>query len=114
MERARSFRYAGEGIRAFFSRQHNAYIHLLATVIVFAAAFFMRLSATEFLVLILSTGFVWVAEIFNTVVEAIMDHLSPEIHHRVKYIKDLSAAAVLLAAFTAILAGLIIFLPKFL
>lgn len=74
----------------------------------------MRLSATEFLILILSTGFVWVAEIFNTVVEAIMDHLSPEIHHRVKYIKDLSAAAVLLAAFTAILAGLIIFLPKFL
>ena len=59
-----------------------------------------------------AAGFVWSAEIFNTAIESMMDHLSPEKHPRVKYIKDLAAGAVLVAAITAIIAGLIIFIPK--
>jgi len=41
-----------------------------------------------------------------------MDHLSPEQHPRVKYIKDLAAAAVLVAAAVALITGAIIFIPK--
>ncbi len=41
-----------------------------------------------------------------------MDHLSPEQHPRVKYIKDLAAAAVFVAAVLAFAAGVIVFAPK--
>lgn len=110
--RAASIRYACEGLLSFFKTQHNAFVHLFFTIIVIVVAFVLKASTTEAVVLILATGFVWVAEIFNTAIEAIMDHLSPEKHPAVKYVKDVSAAAVLVSAFTAVIVGLIIFIPK--
>jgi diacylglycerol kinase (ATP) len=53
------------------------------------------------------------AEIFNTAIEKIMDFVSPELHPEIKLIKDLAAAGVLLAAFTALVTGAIVFIPKF-
>lgn len=110
--RWRSILYAIDGVSSFFRNQHNAIIHLLATTIVFMAALFFGVSKTEIIALVIVTGFVWVAEIFNTAIEAIMDHLSPEQHPKVKYIKDVAAAAVLLAAMTAVVTGTLIFIPK--
>jgi diacylglycerol kinase len=48
---------------------------------------------------------------FNTVIEKIMDHLSPEYHPAVKWIKDVAAGAVLVAAVIALITGCIIFIP---
>jgi diacylglycerol kinase (ATP) len=112
--RSRSFRYAFEGISDFFRTQHNALIHLFFTVLVFITAITWRVTKMECIALLLSTGFVWVAEIFNTAIEAIMDHVTPEKHPRVKFIKDVSAAAVLVAALTAMAVGSVIFIPKIL
>jgi diacylglycerol kinase (ATP) len=111
--RGQSFKYAFEGISSFFKTQPNAFIHLLFTVIVFIAIFFLNIPLHEIIILVLVIGFVWVAEIFNTVIESIMDHVSPDKHPSVKYIKDVSAAAVLVAALTAAVVGLLIFIPKF-
>jgi diacylglycerol kinase len=107
-----SFKYAFEGIESFFRHQPNAVIHLLITVLVFLAAVLFHVSGKEWIALILSAGFVWSAEIFNTAIEAAMDHISPDQHPGVKFIKDVSAAAVLVAAITASAAGCIIFIPK--
>ncbi|MEI9811032.1 MAG: diacylglycerol kinase family protein [Bacteroidota bacterium] len=112
-KRMLSFRFAFNGIKTFFREEHNARIHLAATITVFFAAWFFDLMRHEIISLIIVTGFVWAAEIFNTVVENTMDFISPAYHPKVKYIKDLSAAAVLVAAFTALLTALIIFIPKF-
>lgn len=110
--RGRSIRFAWEGINAFFDKQHNAVIHAYFTAFVLAAGIFLKVSTTETIILIVVSGFVWAAEIFNTVIEAMMDHLSPGQHPRIKFIKDVSAAAVLVSAITAALAGLFIFIPK--
>ena len=110
--RANSFRYAWEGICKFFAKEHNAWIHLTATVGVFIGACFFDLSYTEIIALIVVTGIVWVAEIFNTAVEKIMDFITTEYHPKVKVIKDLSAAGVLVAALIAVVTGGIIFIPK--
>ena len=111
--RGKSFKYAFEGILSFFKSQPNALIHLLFTVVVFVAIIFLNVPIHEIIILVLAIGFVWVAEIFNTVIESIMDHVSPAQHPSVKYIKDVSAAAVLVAAITAAIAGLLVFIPKF-
>lgn len=111
-ERAHSIKYAWQGIYSFFAQQHNAIIHLFATVGVMAFAIILHSSLYEMISLVLVTGLVWTAEIFNTAIEAIMDHVSPGKHPKVKMIKDVSAAAVLVSSITAIIAGLMIFIPK--
>jgi diacylglycerol kinase len=110
--RAKSFRFAWEGIARFFACEHNAWIHLAFTILVFMASWYLHVSRSEFLLLIIATGFVWVAEIFNTAIEKIMDFIEPGYHMSVKRIKDLSAAAVLVAAITAATTGAFIFIPK--
>ena len=112
-DRANSFRFAREGVYNFFAKEHNAWIHLAATIMVFIAALCFRVSRIEMISLVIVTGFVWVAEIFNTAIEKIMDFVSLEPHPEIKLIKDLAAAGVLLAAFTAVVTGAIIFIPKF-
>jgi diacylglycerol kinase (ATP) len=111
-ERVRSFKFAFHGIALFFKNEHNAWIHLLATIAAIALAFILRCSKTEFIMIILAIGFVWAAELFNTAIEKMADLITKETDPQIKFIKDAAAAAVLIAAVTAFIIGLIIFIPK--
>lgn len=111
--RANSFRYAWEGVSTFFAQEHNAWIHLAASISVLIAAWCFKVSNTEMMLLIIVTGLVWVTEIINTAVEKLADFVSPGYHPKIKLIKDLSAAAVLVAAFISMVTGAFIFIPKF-
>jgi len=111
-QRANSFRYAWEGICTFFAQEHNAWIHLAASISVFIAAWCLNVSGKEMVLLIMATGLVWVAEIFNTAIERTIDVISPGYHPAVKRLKDISAAAVLVAAFISVIAGAYVFIPK--
>ena len=111
-DRVRSFRFAMDGISSFFQREHNAWLHFMATITVFTLAVLVKVSKTELLALVFAIGFVWVAEMFNTCIERVMDFVSAHKHPEVKFIKDLAAAAVLTASITAFIAGAIVFIPK--
>ena len=110
--RISSIRFALEGIRRFFSEEHNAWIHLAATITVFFSAWWFRTSAPEKIALVVVVGLVWIAEIFNTAIERLADLVEPGFHPTIKLIKDLAAAAVLLAAIIAVITGAFIFIPK--
>lgn len=110
--RVRSFRFAGEGVFFFFRYEHNAWIHLAATIAVVIAGWFFKLAAMEWVAILTAIGMVMVSEVINTSIEKIMDHLSPAKHPAVKVIKDLASAAVLVAAIIAAIIGSIIFIPK--
>ena len=111
--RIRSFVYAFNGINQFFKSEHNAMLHLVATITVLFLAIICKVSAMESSILVVVTGFVWAAEIFNTAIEKIMDYISIDREPEIKFIKDVAAAAVLVAAITAFTTGCIIFIPKF-
>jgi len=113
-QRLKSFVYAFAGIWYFFRREHNAWIHAIAAFVVLVVAFLTSISALEIIVILISIALVWITEMFNTAIESIMDHVSPAQHPNVKVIKDLAAGGVLIAAFTAFIIGLIIFIPKIL
>ena len=55
---------------------------------------------------------VFSGEIFNSAIEDLSDVVCPEHDERIKKVKDLSAAAVLVNAITAAVVGLLVFLPK--
>jgi diacylglycerol kinase len=112
--RVKSFRYAITGIRQLIRREHNARIHLVATVGVIIAARVLSVSRLEAVALTLVIGLVWVTEILNTCLEKMADLITREEHPEIKFIKDLAAGAVLVAAITAVVVALFIFIPKIL
>ena len=110
--RLNSFGYAFNGLHAFFKQEPNAWIHLIATLAAMAGAIYFKVSVIELVILIIVTGMVWIAEIFNTAIERIMDFISREKNPNIQFIKDLAACGVLLSAITAMVTGAIIFIPK--
>ncbi|MFD2570750.1 diacylglycerol kinase family protein [Spirosoma soli] len=104
----RSFRFAGQGIVDLFRYENNAKVHLLIAGIVILIGLFLKLSTTEWAVIITQIGIVWAAEAFNTAIEKLCDFVSPGLHPQIKAIKDLSSGAVLILALTAVVVGIII------
>ncbi|HZF64641.1 MAG TPA: diacylglycerol kinase family protein [Flavisolibacter sp.] len=111
-DRLKSFAYAWAGLQQVFSSEHNMWIHLVLTMSAGLFGLLFHISRIEWMLLIIVIALVWMAELFNTAIEKIMDFTSREKHPQIKIIKDVSAAAVLIASFAALLTGCIIFLPK--
>jgi diacylglycerol kinase (ATP) len=110
--RSQSFKYAFEGIKIFFKSEHNAWLHLSGTIATIVLAVIAHVSRVEIIALTFTIGLVWIAELFNTAIEKMMDFVSMEQDPRIRFIKDLSAGAVLIAAVVAVITGCIIFIPK--
>ena len=51
---------------------------------------------------LLTSGAVIAAELFNTAIELLSDHLHPEIHANIRIVKDCAAGAVLVMAIVAV------------
>lgn len=107
-----SFSYALCGLKILIKEEHNLRIHLFASVFVLVASFVFKINNIEWLFIIFSIGLVIITETINTAIENICDFISPEKHKMIKKIKDISAAAVLLASIFAGTVGVIVFLPK--
>ncbi|MCX6981467.1 MAG: diacylglycerol kinase family protein [Verrucomicrobia bacterium] len=109
--RGKSFACALRGIAVLLRTQMNARIHLLATVLVVAAGFVFRISSGEWVPLAFAIGIVWIAEAVNTAIEALADRITRENDDAIRRAKDVAAGAVLLAAITAAIIGLLILGP---
>lgn len=113
-KRIKSFGYAFNGIRLLFCYEHNAWIHLLAVLVVTGAGVFFQLSKEEWIAVVTVIGMVLSAEAINSAIEVLCDLVSPGYNEAIKRAKDLAAGAVLLTAIAAAIVGLIIFVPKML
>ncbi len=112
--RAKSFTHAFRGIWILVKTTHNFWIHIFLAVFAICLGFILKISHTEWMVLVLTAGFVLVSEAVNTAIEIDIDLTSPNYHPYAKDTKDVAAGAVLISANIAIVVGLIIFLPKIL
>lgn len=110
-DRVKSFGYALRGLGFMLRTQHNAWIHLAATVVVVAAGIALRITAEDWRWMVLAIALVWVAEIVNTAFEHLCDVVQPEFHVSVKTAKDVAAGAVLVAALGAAIIGVMVFWP---
>ena len=110
-EEIKSFGYAAKGARLSLSERHVRY-HLMAFVMVIIANLLLDLSSTEWAITLTCATMVVTAEVFNTVIEKLMDFVHPDRHAAVGKIKDLAAGAVFFAAGGALIVAGIIYLPK--
>jgi diacylglycerol kinase len=113
-ERARSFRHAVRGIAVVVRTQHNAWIHLVATIGVVALGFYLGLNCSEWAVITVAISLVWITEALNTAIEFLADEVSREKREGIGLAKDVGAGAVLLAAISSVVLGLLVFVPHFL
>lgn len=111
-KRAKSFVYAFAGIKELISKEHNAWIHSLATILVVVAGLVFSISKTEWIAVIICIGMVFTAEGFNTAIERLVDLVSPEYNKKAGIVKDIAAGAVLISAICAAIIGCMIFIPK--
>jgi diacylglycerol kinase (ATP) len=108
-----SFRHALAGLATLLREEHNARIHLLATVVVLGLAGWLDVSRGEWLALLFAIALVWLAEAMNTALEHLCDALVPEPHQKIARAKDVAAAGVLICAAVAAVVGALVFLPYF-
>ena len=108
-----SLEFALTGIFTAFKEEKNMRSHVLSAVAAIIAGLIFRISATEWLFLLLSIFLVIAFEIMNSAVENVVD-LASDYHFsmRAKNAKDMAAGAVLVISGFAFVTGLIIFVPK--
>jgi diacylglycerol kinase len=106
-----SFRHAFAGVAVLLREQHNARIHLCATVLVLALAAWLQLGRYDWVLLLLTIALVWAAEALNSSLEYLADAAVPEHHELVARAKDVAAAGVLVCAMVAVVVGILVFLP---
>jgi diacylglycerol kinase len=112
LKRLRSFVYAHNGISFLFKSQANMIIHSIAAFLAILMSILLPISRTEWCLILFAIGFVFVTEAINTAIEQFIDFISPSYHVSAGRAKDVAAGAVLFAAITALVIGLIIFIPQ--
>lgn len=109
--RAYSFRCAFSGWWHVIRTQKNAWIHALVSVMVITICLWLQLKPHDWALIIIAIAMVWTAEFINTALEAVVDLASPQDHRLARVGKDVGAAAVLIAASSAALIGILIIGP---
>lgn len=110
----KSFRNAFSGLGLLLRYEHNFRIHLIILLMVIIAGLLLRITSTEWMVVITISTLVLVAECFNSALEYLSDIISPDLNPAIKKVKDIAAGGVLISAIMAVIVGVIIFLPRIL
>jgi diacylglycerol kinase len=108
----KSFRYAFQGLSTAITNEPNFRIHLFFAVFALTLGLILKLHYIEWLLLAFTIFYVLTLELLNTVLESMVNLVSPEMNPYAKIAKDVSAACVLLGAFMSIIVGISLFLPK--
>jgi diacylglycerol kinase len=109
--RIKSFRHAFEGWWYVIRTQRNAWLHAIASLLVVSLSLWVGLAARDWAVIFLAIALVWTAEFLNSALEAVVDLASPTQNHLAQVGKDVGAAAVLIAALSSAIIGILILGP---
>jgi diacylglycerol kinase (ATP) len=112
--RTKAFGYAFSGWWHVIRTQRNAWIHALISAFVLVVGVWLKLPLKDWTFIVIAFALVWIAEFLNTALEAVVDLASEENHPLARVGKDVGAAAVLIAALTAIAIGLLVLGPPLL
>ena len=110
--RIKSVGYAFKGILLLATTEASIKVQLLIAAIVTAAGFYFNISATEWMLQILTIALIISIEGLNTAVEKLADFIHPDFNDKIGFIKDIAAGAVFITAFAAVIVGCFIYIPK--
>lgn len=94
--------FAMEGIVSAWRMEASFRLQGCAAVAVIVVLAWSRPAAIWWALLLLNCSLVLAAELFNTAIEQLIDHLHPELHPSIKIAKDCAAGAVLMLSLSAV------------
>ncbi|SHE99898.1 diacylglycerol kinase (ATP) [Marinitoga hydrogenitolerans DSM 16785] len=106
---SKSLSFAIKGLFEVFNTQRNFKIQTAFALGAFVLAFVLDLNESQILWITLAILMVLILETVNTLIERMMDLIHPHFSPIVGIIKDLGAAAVLIAATFSIVVAIVIF-----
>ena len=94
--------FALAGLLHGLRRERSVRFEAVVLVLVVAVLAVLRPEPIWWAAAALASAGVLAAELLNTAIETLADHLSPEIHPQVRIVKDCAAAAVFVAVVGAV------------
>ena len=112
--RLRGCKYAFKGALLLVKTEPSIQVQTIIAIMMTVLGFYAGITSIEWILQIFAIGLVMSLEGVNTTIEAIADFVHPDYHNKIGFIKDVAAGAVFIAAITAVIIGLIIYIPYFL
>lgn len=106
-----SFKFAFNGLLLLLKTQRNARIHLGFTFGLLILGLVLKFNRLDWALMAIAVTSVWAAEAFNTAIELLADRLHPRQHPQIGAVKDVAAAAVLIAVVGAVILGMLVVAP---
>jgi diacylglycerol kinase len=113
MKFLKRFQFAFEGLFFLVKKDKNIQLHLVFLALAIGISFYFKLSTLEWISILICSALVLTLEAINTGLEEICNLIDTDFNLKIKLIKDISAAAVLIASIFSAVVGAIIFIPKF-
>ncbi|HUN73548.1 MAG TPA: diacylglycerol kinase [Steroidobacteraceae bacterium] len=99
-------RFALHGLLYGLRLERSLRFQAAAFVLVLILLIVLRPPALWWALVLLSSSAVIAAELLNTTLEHLIDHLHPGVHEQIRRVKDCAAAAVLVTVLGAIAVGI--------
>lgn len=93
---------AWSGLRSAWHSEASLRTHIMMSLVLLAALLILRPALLWWALCGVMVALVIAAELINTAMENLADHLHPEQHPRIKIVKDCAAAAVLILSIGAL------------
>ena len=98
----RRFGFALAGFLHAVRTENSLRLQAIVFVLVLVALAVLRPAPLWWAVVLLASAGVLAAELLNTAIETLADHLSPGVHPQIRVVKDCAAAAVLVTVLGAV------------
>jgi len=95
-------RFACAGVAHGLRSEQSLRTQSLALLAVLISLAILRPAPLWWAIVLLACGAVLAAELFNTAIERLADHLHPDVHPEIRIVKDCAAAGVLLTSCGAV------------
>jgi len=107
-----SFKFSIDGLIYAYTHEQSLVLHVIVMAIVIACAIGFRISAIQWVIILVMGNLILVTELLNTSIEAVVDMVTGEYHPLAKVAKDTASAACFIANITAFGMWMVVFLPK--
>jgi len=101
--------FALAGWRLAYAQERSLRTHVLFAIAALIALVVMQPPAIWWALVAVVSGLVIATELMNTALERLTDHIHPAIHPSIKAVKDIAAAAVLVASCAALVVAVFLF-----
>lgn len=99
-------RFAASGVAQGLRTERSLRTQMLVLPLVLIVLGFLRVAPLWWALVILAASAVLAAELFNTALERLADHLHPEVHPEIRIMKDCAAGGVLISSVGAVGVGI--------